>query len=98
MEMSISGNWIFLNKNKNAKLKKKEAILLSFTSESTISNGNNSSSTYAGLTSGKTLLFEIDQLKNKEIILIDEEIENYSDDLVLPYTSTTRTKYTLVQK
>ena len=39
IEMTSSGNWIFLNKNKNSKLKNKEAILLSMTSDNTINNG-----------------------------------------------------------
>ncbi len=71
------GNWMFLGKNKSTELKKKEAISLSFTKfTETDVNGVSTS------TSGKDLdgwVLLIDQLKKKEIILIDESTYTNQD-------------------
>ncbi|MES2588579.1 MAG: hypothetical protein V4622_06315 [Bacteroidota bacterium] len=64
-----SGNWAFVGKSKNADLKKKEAIVLNYTS-STDSDGYNES--VSGTFQIYTTIL-IDQLKNKEIVFKYDE-------------------------
>ena len=92
-EMSSSGNWVFLDKNKNSKLKKKEAILLSMTSEKSVNNGESSVSTFSGLQGSSSLIFEIDELKSKKMTLIDE-----SEQVKESFTYKSKTTYTLTAK
>ncbi len=100
IEMTSSGNWIFLNKNKNSKLKNKEAILLSMTSDNTINNGVSLLNTYSGLQGPNSLIFEIDELKNNQITFIDEsvQVDNTNTPTEGILTSTNKTIYTLKQK
>ncbi len=68
-----NGNWNFVGKNKSLKLKNKEAICLLEKSNSSSYNGTTQTTNYTGL-SGSILV--IDQLKNKEMIIIDESTSN----------------------
>ncbi len=63
---TITGNWSFLGKSKEADLKNKEAIILTVSSTTT-TGPNPSSTTETGLIRGNVLL--IDQLKSKEMII-----------------------------
>jgi hypothetical protein len=71
----ISGNWIFLGKNKNADLAKKEAIMLSYNSYVVTEGGASDTETSNGYSDTETFL--IDQLKSKEMILIQESTSTY---------------------
>jgi len=63
------GTWTFLGKSEKNNLKKKEAIFLT-TNKTTISNGTETNvNVYTNL-DGKTIV--IDQLKNKELIIVDD--------------------------
>lgn len=86
-----TGNWIFLGKNKTAEIANKEAIQLNPTSTSSTTNGVTVTSTSTGFTNSKTLM--IDQLKSKEIVLIDSS-SNTSGSQV----STDEMKITLTAK
>ena len=84
------GNWIFLGKNKNAELSKKEAVMLSITKETYTSNGTSTTESYTGF-NNMTMTFEIDQLKGKEIVFLDNSTHV---DGVVTTTSTTKTTLT----
>ena len=87
----VEGNWVFLGKNKSTKLKKKEAISLSF-SKTTYTDANGVTTT----TSSQDLegwVFAIDQLKKKEFVLIDESSNTNQDGKVNTYK--TVSTYTL---
>lgn len=86
-----TGNWIFLGKNKTAEIANKEAIQLNPTSTSSTTNGVTVTSTSTGFTNSKTLM--IDQLKSKEIVIIDSS-SNTSGSQV----STDEMKITLTAK
>lgn len=86
-----TGNWIFLGKNKTAEIANKEAIQLNPTSTSSTTNGVTVTSSSTGFTNSKTLM--IDQLKSKEIVLIDSS-SNTSGSQV----STDEMKITLTAK
>ncbi len=75
----MEGNWMFLGKNKDAKIKNKEALFLNYT-KTTISDNSGSvtTSTYTGL-QGTSEVYLIDELKSKEIILI-KEYSNYQSE------------------
>ncbi len=64
------GTWIFLGKSNLDKLKNKEAILLT-TTQTIISDGNETNTVDYTNLSGKTIV--LDALKNKEMITIVEE-------------------------
>ena len=88
---TVEGNWIFLGKNKNAELAKKEAILLTITKEVNTEDGVSETETFTGY--NNTMTFLIDQLKSKEMILIDE-----STNVDGATTSTDKSTYTLTAK
>ncbi len=68
----LEGNWMFLGKNKEQKLKNKEAILLNYTkNNSTTITGNNFTTSQTG-SAGNKVIYVIDELKSKEIIFINE--------------------------
>jgi len=74
------GNWVFLGKNKSTKLKNKEAISLSFSKfTSTDADGVTTTSSAQDLDGW---IFAIDQLKKKEIVLIDESSNTNSQGKV----------------
>jgi hypothetical protein len=68
------GTWSFLGKNKTSDLKSKEAIMTSTTKVTTTSTDADGTSTVnvVNYDSMITQMFKIDQLKNKEMILIME--------------------------
>ena len=87
------GNWAFLTKSKEAELKKKEAILLSVTSST--STPGTATSTYGAFEDGQVLM--IDQLKSKEMIILDNS--SWSDtDTGSSNTSTTTGTSTMTAK
>jgi hypothetical protein len=88
---TLEGNWIFLGKNKNAELAKKEAILLTITKEVNTEDGVSETQTFTGY--DYTMTFLIDQLKSKEMILIDE-----STNVDGASTNTSKRTYTLTAK
>lgn len=75
------GNWMFLGKNKDTKIKNKEALLLNYTKTTITDNSGivTSSSSYFGLP-GTSEIYLIDELKSKEIILI-KEYSNYESEV-----------------
>jgi hypothetical protein len=88
---TVEGNWIFLGKNKNAELGKKEAIMLTTTKETYSEAGDSQTESFTGYQN--TMTFLIDQLKSKEMILIDE-----STNVDGVETSTDKSTYTLTAK
>jgi hypothetical protein len=68
------GIWSFLDKNKHTDTKKKEAIILTYTS---YLDEKNYTSIYTGFADGQVLY--LDQLKNKEIIIKWDLYDNYHD-------------------
>lgn len=89
----ITGNWIFMGKNKAQDLKKKESIMLYITKwVQTDNDGVSQTITGSGI-SLVADVFTIDQLKSKEIILIDENSTVQGST-----TSTNKTTYTLTAK
>ena len=78
-------------KNKDAELKKKEAITISLTSWAYTSGNTTTTETYSGF-DGKVIL--IDQLKKKEIVLIDNSSNTDSDG----YVNSTNITTTLIAK
>ncbi len=87
---TANGDWNFVGKNKSLKLKNKEAICLLEKSNSNSSNGTTQTTNYTGL-SGSILV--IDQLKNKEMIIIDESTSTSNGS-----TSSYSSKMTLTNK
>lgn len=85
------GDWLFLGKNKTDEIKKKEGIYLIKKLSSTTSSGITTTTTYTGASTGNPIL--IDQLKSKEIVLIDEYSINWGSN-----TETSSTKMTLTAK
>ncbi|MES2588581.1 MAG: hypothetical protein V4622_06325 [Bacteroidota bacterium] len=71
--ITTEGNWVFAGKSKNADLKKKEAILLSITSQTETGE--------LGLSQTGTFMNDgiliIDRLKNKEMIIKYDESRDY---------------------
>ncbi len=63
---TVTGNWFFSGKSKDAELKNKEAIIFSETQYVSTSGNTVSTSQYVGLYGDQMIL--IDQLKNKELI------------------------------
>jgi hypothetical protein len=88
---TMEGNWIFLGKNKNAELAKKEAIMLTTTKETYTDAGDSQTESFTGYQN--TMTFLIDQLKSKEMILIDES--THVDGVE---TSTDKSTWTLTAK
>jgi hypothetical protein len=87
-----TGNYTFLGKNKDADLKKKEALYIYYKSwvQSDVNNVS-TTVTLTGINTGTT--FMIDQLKSKEIILIDENSDKSGTE-----TNTNKTTFTLTAK
>lgn len=67
------GQWYFAGKNKDLELKNKEAVIYDILS-STDASGTD---TYTGIYADE--IYVIDQLKNKEMIIIVDGTGNYSD-------------------
>lgn len=89
----ISGNWIFMGKNKTQELKNKESIMLYITKfVQTDNNGVSQTITATGIDAVADV-FVIDQLKSKEIVLIDENSSVQGST-----TNTNKTTYTLTAK
>ena len=89
----ITGNWVFMGKNKNQNLKKKEAIYLYITKwVQTDNNGVSQTVSITGIDMTADVL-EIDQLKSKEIILINENTNVQGST-----TDSNKTTYTLTAK
>jgi hypothetical protein len=70
-KMISEGNWEFLGKNKTEKLKNKEAILLNYTNYTNIFGESIGTSSQYGI-NGNSVVYEIDELKSKEIVLINK--------------------------
>ena len=85
------GDWLFMGKNKTDKIKNKEGIYLIKKTTSSTSGGVTVSSPYTGVSNGMPIL--IDQLKSKEIVLINESSIDWGTD-----KETTSTKMTLTAK
>ena len=66
---TYKGSWYFGGKNKDLDLKKKESVVLLITSEVDVSGGTTSTYTYTG-TDVNILTLNIDELKNKEMIIV----------------------------
>ena len=91
----IKGNWIFLGKNKDEKLKNKESILLNYIDFSyTDISGVTSSSIQTGF-QGNSTIFIIDELRSKEIIFKNEYSNSQSSNI---YSSSGKTSFTLKTK
>ena len=87
------GDWLFMGKNKNQNLKKKEAIYLYITKwVQTDNNGVSQTVSITGIDMTADVL-EIDQLKSKEIILINENTNVQGST-----TDSNKTTYTLTAK
>ncbi len=86
-----TGTWMFLGKNKDAKLKNKEAITVSITSNSYTSGSTTTTSTSTGYDG---TVYLIDELKNKEIVFIENTSYTDSDNIV----NSSMTKSTLTAK
>ena len=85
------GDWLFMGKNKTDKIKNKEGIYLIKSKSSSTTNGTTTTETFTGTSVGTPIL--IDQLKGKEIVLIDEYSVNWGTD-----TETSSRKMTLTAK
>lgn len=64
---TFKGRWMFAGKNKDAELKGKEAVILTYTEITTTSGGASSTTTVTNPDSGD--IWAIDQLKNDEMIV-----------------------------
>ena len=89
---TYEGNWMFLGKNKNADLAKKEAVMLSITKQTSSSNGTSVTESFTGY-NNTTYTFLLDELKSKQITMIDE-----STNVDGAITSTNKTTTTLTAK
>jgi hypothetical protein len=73
---TLTGTWVFIGKNKTDGIKKKEGILLNETSNTTASNGISITSSSTGLSNNSSIML-FDQLKSKEIVIIDDYSQNW---------------------
>lgn len=67
----VTGTWNFLGKNKSAELKNKEAIMLTILN-TTSTDEDGESTTYAKTGLETSMIFVLDQLKSKEIVIKNE--------------------------
>lgn len=84
------GNWMFLGKNKTSELKNKEAVMLSITKETNTSDGTSTTESYTGY-NNMTMTFVLDQLKSKEIVMIEENTHVDGNTTTSSKTTTTLT-------
>jgi hypothetical protein len=66
---SMQGSWTFERKDKDQKLKSKEAVMFFINSDTYTSNGNSTVATYSG-TNSLSVLRKLDMLKNTEMTII----------------------------
>lgn len=85
-----AGNWAFMGKNKDAEVKNKEAIILNATAAGQQDASHNHTETFTGLSDG--IVWVIDQLKNKEMIITVNY--GWSDDEGDSQTTTGTTTWT----
>ncbi len=96
---TITGNWAFLGKNKNADIKKKEYLLLDDTKYTTVNSTTaaaNSSSEYSNFQDGGQYALQIVKLSNKEILL--NYVSTSKDNNTGGDTYETTIKITLTKK
>lgn len=91
----LGGNWMFLGKNKEAKIKNKEAIFLNYSTTTYIDvSGVTTTSTETGF-QGNSITYLIDELKSKELTLMNEITNSQSSN---SNTSSGKTTITLKAK